>query len=138
MSPAPLSHLSLARIRGVLLIASLLLAADWLSKLTAPNLFNIIHNPHQPALWLLPAVATLSGLLLTLIPGRLPLLGLGCLLGGVSANLLDRALFGPVLDWIQLPLMGDNLFNLADLGIGLGGLLLLGCLPRVYRLLWRG
>lgn len=47
------------------------------------------------------------------------------ILGGGFSNLIDRILFGAVRDWIAFPLIPT--FNLADLAIGIGFLILVIC-----------
>lgn len=48
--------------------------------------------------------------------------GLGILIGGVIGNLVDRLLYGAVVDYLSFSLFGYNfpIFNIADIGIVLG------------------
>ena len=52
--------------------------------------------------------------------------GLGILIGGVIGNLVDRLLYGAVVDYLSFSLFGYNfpIFNIADIGIVLGFLVL--------------
>lgn len=46
-------------------------------------------------------------------------------LGGTVGNLVDRVLFGYVVDFIQLDFINFPIFNLADLSINMGALLII-------------
>lgn len=67
-------------------------------------------------------------------PSRLAAAGYGLILGGALGNLLDRALYGAVFDFLALHLGPMPLFvcNFADIAISAGVLLLLleSVLPR--------
>lgn len=58
---------------------------------------------------------------------RLRRLLLGLILGGAIGNLVDRALFGEVIDFIQIGVSGHYwpVFNIADVGVSVGATLLL-------------
>ncbi len=55
------------------------------------------------------------------------ILAFGLLYGGIIGNLLDRMLYGYVIDFIDFNIFGYNypVFNVADIGIVIGILLLL-------------
>jgi signal peptidase II len=53
------------------------------------------------------------------------LIGFGLMVGGGVGNLVDRARLGSVTDYIR---DGDRAFNLADLAIFVGGILVLAAL----------
>lgn len=58
--------------------------------------------------------------------GGLGALGAGLMLGGALGNLLDRLIYGAVVDYLKLLFMDFPVFNLADVAILLGaGLLVL-------------
>jgi len=68
--------------------------------------------------------------------GPLLLVGLSLICGGGASNLLDRVLFGgTVVDFVIVNLGGyrTGVFNLADVAIGLGAVLLL--VAAIWRLL---
>ena len=52
---------------------------------------------------------------------------LGLILGGAIGNLIDRTLFGEVIDFIEIGFMGHYwpVFNVADMGVSIGAVLLL-------------
>jgi signal peptidase II len=72
------------------------------------------------------ATLAVAGLLLFLArqgaTGRLVLVGFGLLIGGGLGNLVDRLRFGYVTDFI---LHGDRAFNLADVSIFVGTIMIL-------------
>ena len=75
------------------------------------------------------ALGALLAFFLTHLHRRLVWLPTGMLLGGAAGNLIDRARLGAVTDWIQLPHWPA--FNLADVCITLGVLVLIYVLERV-------
>ncbi|HUB36918.1 MAG TPA: signal peptidase II [Solirubrobacteraceae bacterium] len=85
----------------------------------------------QLAVTLLVSVALLALLAYFLTHSSRPLIWLpvGLLLGGALGNLLDRLREGYVVDFVKLPL-GWPPFNLADLSIVIGVLLLLLVIER--------
>jgi hypothetical protein len=113
----------LARFRGMLAIASAAFCLDWLSKAAAQAWLDpaaLVYNPEPAKLWLPVVLCAICALVAYLIPARLAVIGCGLALGGGSANMLDRALRGPVLDFIPEPdLFGrsDYYANLADVMI---------------------
>ena len=95
--------------------------------------FSLLANL-DPA-WVRPALIVVTiveiGALLCFIwylPGKGPApWGLGLILGGAAGNLIDRARFGYVIDFVDV-YRGDfhwPAFNLADAGITLGVILLI-------------
>lgn len=94
-----------------------IVAVDWLVKhgLVANSDLEYLTNDKDPAMWVLPAFTLLASLLLFIVPRRLTAVVVGLLGGGLFANLIDRALFGPVLDYIPAP--AGYWINLADFSI---------------------
>lgn len=73
------------------------------------------------------AVVLISWVALRLPPqDRLRRLFLGLILGGAVGNLIDRALHGEVIDFIQIGIHGHfwPVFNVADMGVTIGAVLL--------------
>ena len=71
------------------------------------------------------AVVALGYLLMSgRIPGRTLALCLGCIMGGAAGNLIDRILRGAVVDFIDIGAVSWRwpTFNVADIGITLGGI----------------
>lgn len=56
--------------------------------------------------------------------GRWPKLCVGAILGGALGNLLDRILYGYVIDMVAFSFVDFAIFNLADAAICVGGVLL--------------
>ncbi len=83
-------------------------------------------HPEMVALITL-ALILLAGLFLRRMRlGSLGALGAGLLLGGALGNLLDRLIYGAVVDYLKLLFIDFPVFNLADVAILLGaGLLVL-------------
>ena len=52
-------------------------------------------------------------------------LGIGMIIGGTAGNLLDRVLYGYVIDFIDLPFVDFPVFNMADVSINIGAAILL-------------
>lgn len=50
-------------------------------------------------------------------------LGLAVMAGGALSNLLERIFIGSVIDWIPVPFMDYLYFNLADVEISIGALI---------------
>ncbi|MBX6352205.1 MAG: signal peptidase II [Thermoflavifilum sp.] len=63
-------------------------------------------------------------------PGRTMQVALGLVLGGALGNLTDRILHGTVVDYVYLAFIHFPVFNLADVAIDAGAILLLWCLGR--------
>lgn len=142
------------------LAASLLLGrADGQSVLLIPNTlrFTLSHNrgalfglgndlPDPWRMILLTGFPLLALVAIAIFLGRVPLherfarLGLALILGGAAGNVLDRIIFGHVVDFIDVyagwqPAMGQLIewfgtnrwptFNIADIGLVTGACLLL-------------
>ncbi len=54
-----------------------------------------------------------------------PLISLSLILGGAAGNLIDRLFRGFVVDYIELCFINFPVFNLADIGITVGAVLLM-------------
>ena len=86
-----------------------------------------IFREHTWILTLISALASLIILVLLLrraLPGRLGQLALSLVLGGAVGNLIDRYFYGFVVDMFNLQFMNFAVFNVADIGISVGGVLL--------------
>jgi lipoprotein signal peptidase len=110
------------------LIVISVIAADWAVKLAVGQTgLEQIHNSRPAELWIVPALLVGGSLLVWLVPERRLLTSAAALcVGGGVANILDRALFGPVLDYIPFSWQGEGYYsNLADLAIAAGAILAL-------------
>lgn len=60
----------------------------------------------------------------------LKIISLGIMLGGIFGNLFDRILYNAVIDYLSFNIFSYSfpVFNLADIGITVGALLLIICL----------
>ena len=86
-----------------------------------------LFREHTWILTLISAVASLIILVLLLrqtMPGFLGQLALSLVLGGAVGNLIDRYLHGYVVDMFSLQFMDFAVFNVADIAISVGGVLL--------------
>ena len=63
--------------------------------------------------------------------GRWAELALMCILGGMAGNLFDRILFGYVVDMFDLLFVRFAIFNVADIFISLGAVML--CISLLFR-----
>ena len=71
------------------------------------------------------AVVVLLVLLLRrAIPSKLGMLSLSLLLAGAAGNFIDRLAFGYVTDMFQTTFMNFPVFNVADIGVVIGGFFL--------------
>jgi len=70
------------------------------------------------------AVALLVLLLRGVFPSGLGQLSLALVLGGAVGNLIDRAILGYVVDMFSLEFIDFAIFNVADIGVTIGGALL--------------
>lgn len=71
------------------------------------------------------AVVVLLVLLLRrAIPSKLGMLSLSLLLAGAAGNFIDRLAFGYVTDMFQTTFMNFPVFNVADIGVVVGGFFL--------------
>ena len=90
-------------------------------------------SEHTWVLTLLSAVVSV-GLVVAMAKRILPhwsgMLSLALLLGGAVGNLIDRALFGFVTDMFETTFMHFAIFNVADIGVVVGGILL--CLHVIF------
>ncbi len=88
---------------------------------------------------LLGIVSLLSSLLLLYLlwrdyfPHPLARFALALVLGGAVGNLIDRFLLGFVVDMFHLEFMQFAVFNVADIGVSVGGAILLVYLAFLYR-----
>ena len=76
-----------------------------------------LFNQHT---WVLVAVALAKKVL----PKPIGMLSLALLLGGAVGNFIDRLLFGFVTDMFATTFMNFPVFNVADIGVVVGGVLL--------------
>ncbi|MDF2839146.1 MAG: Lipoprotein signal peptidase [Evtepia sp.] len=80
--------------------------------------------------WLLALIsAVVAGILLVvllrgIVPSTLGQLSLALVLGGAVGNLIDRVWLGYVVDMFSLQFMNFAIFNVADIGVTVGGVLL--------------
>ena len=58
------------------------------------------------------------------IPSKLGMLSLSLLLAGAAGNFIDRLAFGYVTDMFQTTFMNFPVFNVADIGVVVGGFFL--------------
>ena len=108
------------------------------SQTFLPGLFDLTYIRNTGAAfsilrsqtWLLTvlsgvAVVVLLVLLLRrAIPSRLGMLSLSLLLAGAAGNFIDRLAFGYVTDMFQTTFMNFPVFNVADIGVVIGGFFL--------------
>lgn len=93
--------------------------------------FGLFSNDWQGAPWALSAVAVAVVILLMVWLHRthrlLPAVALGAVVGGAAGNIIDRARFGAVFDFIDIHYAGWHwpAFNLADSAITVGVVMLL-------------
>ncbi len=133
--------------KGMLLVAALVTAADQASKALARRMskpvtlipgvlglrycentgvaFSLLSGvPWLPAL-LSVAMIVLGALALRRYQrGRVSRLGAALVLGGAVGNLIDRALLGYVVDMVEVLAFHFAVFNVADIAICVGGALL--------------
>jgi signal peptidase II len=80
--------------------------------------------------WLLALVSAVAAVVILLallrdsFPHLLGQLALALILGGAVGNLIDRVRFGFVVDMFSLQFMNFAIFNVADIGVSIGGVLL--------------
>ena len=108
------------------------------SQTFLPGLFDLTYIRNTGAAfsilrsqtWLLTALsgaATVVLLVLLLrrtLPTRLGMLSLALLLAGAAGNFIDRLAFGYVTDMFETTFMHFPVFNVADIGVVIGGVLL--------------
>jgi signal peptidase II len=119
-----LSHLTLGAPIGV--IGHLL---EWNLIRNQGAAFGLLSG--QTVLFVVVAVAAVGGLLYSLRrrPGVWLQIGIGGILGGALGNLWDRLLGHGVVDFIDVTLW-SYIFNVADIGITLGAIVLIAALWR--------
>lgn len=113
---------------------------DYRESITIMPYFNFtyVHNPgaafsflaDQPGWqrWFFTAVSSIASIIFLVWMSKIPkmnkLLGIGValMLSGAVGNLIDRALFGYVIDFIDVIILGYNypVFNIADSAIFVG------------------
>lgn len=84
-------------------------------------------SEHTWLLSLISAMASIAVLVILLrgiFPHLLGKISLALLLGGAVGNLIDRVWFGYVVDMFSLQFMNFAIFNIADIGVTVGGVLL--------------
>ena len=80
--------------------------------------------------WILTALSGVVAVILAVIlvkkafPEKLAMFSMALLLGGAIGNFIDRALFGFVTDMFATTFMNFPVFNVADMGVVVGGVLL--------------
>ena len=108
------------------------------SQTLIPGLFDLTYIRNTGAafsilssstwiLTVLSGVATAVLLVLVLrraLPSRLGMLSLSLLLAGAAGNFIDRLAFGYVTDMFETVFMDFPVFNVADIGVVIGGFLL--------------
>lgn len=97
--------------------------------------FSLLSD-HTWLLTLLSAAASVTVAVLIakrLFPHRVGMIGLALVLGGAVGNLLDRVRLGYVVDMFETLFMNFAIFNIADMGIVIGGILVM-----VYLVFWYG
>lgn len=83
-------------------------------------------SKHTWLLGLISAAAVLVMLVLLLrgtFPNPMGQLALSLVLGGAFGNLIDRVFLGYVIDMFSLQFMNFAIFNIADIGVSVGGVL---------------
>ena len=97
-------------------------------------------SEHTWVLTLLSAVVSV-GILIVMAKGifddRLGRLSLALLLGGAVGNLIDRALFGFVTDMFETTFVHFAIFNVADICVVVGGVLLCIHVIRAFFQEWK-
>lgn len=134
-----------------LLLAAIIVAADRLIKVWAvrvlypvgfmdflPGILGLRYAENTGAAfslfsdmrWVLITVSALSSVLIVYIilsktlPTRLGMLGLAFVLGGAVGNLIDRVLYGYVVDLFEFEFVRFAIFNVADIFVTVGGVIL--------------
>ena len=109
-----------------------------------PNMLRLIYAENtgmafgmlsgQRWLLVLLSIAAVIIVVISLRPYQLGLwakLSLLCVMGGMTGNLLDRILFGYVVDMFDLMFIRFAIFNVADIFITLGAVML--CISLLFR-----
>ncbi|WP_337186170.1 signal peptidase II [Phenylobacterium sp.] len=93
--------------------------------------FGLFQARHDLMRWAMVAFSVVVGVTLAVWARKqtrwLPAVGLGLIVGGALGNAVDRALFGAVIDFIDVSRLGffPWIFNVADSGITVGVILIL-------------
>jgi lipoprotein signal peptidase len=123
--PGPFWAEYLARLRVLAVVGAVFFALDQISKLVAAALDPrwYVHNPKPHAGWWIPIAMALA---VCLLPGRRFAAAGGLWVGGAAGNVLDLYVWpGGVPDFIHTP-WPHGIWNLADLFILSGAVLLAG------------
>lgn len=69
------------------------------------------------------------------ITNKLEILSLGMIMGGLVGNLIDRLLYGYVIDYLSFTFLGYSfaIFNIADIGIVIGTIIYIIFILRVKK-----
>ena len=97
--------------------------------------FSLLSD-HTWLLILLSAAASIGVTILIVrrfFPHRVGMIGLALVLGGAVGNLIDRVRLGYVVDMFETLFMNFAIFNVADVGIVIGGILVM-----CYLVFWYG
>lgn len=108
------------------------------SQTFLPGLFDLTYIRNTGAAfsilrsqtWLLTVLSGIAVVVLLVlllrraIPSKLGMLSLSLLLAGAAGNFIDRLAFGYVTDMFQTTFMNFPVFNVADIGVVVGGFFL--------------
>ena len=108
------------------------------SQTFIPGLFDLTYIRNTGAAfsilrsqtWLLTVLSGIAVVVLLVlllrraIPSKLGMLSLSLLLAGAAGNFIDRLAFGYVTDMFQTTFMNFPVFNVADIGVVIGGFFL--------------
>ena len=108
------------------------------SQTFLPGLFDLTYIRNTGAAfsilrsqtWLLTVVSGIAVVVLLVLllrrtlPSKLGMLSLSLLLAGAAGNFIDRLAFGYVTDMFQTTFMNFPVFNVADIGVVVGGFFL--------------
>ena len=108
------------------------------SQTFIPGLFDLTYIRNTGAAfsilrsqtWLLTVLSGIAVVVLLVlllrraIPSKLGMLSLSLLLAGAAGNFIDRLAFGYVTDMFQTTFMNSPVFNVADIGVVIGGFFL--------------
>ena len=108
------------------------------SQTFIPGLFDLTYirntgaafSIFSSATWLLTVLSGVATVVLLVLlvrralPTRLGMVSLSLLLAGAAGNFIDRLAFGYVTDMFETTFMNFPVFNVADIGVVIGGVLL--------------
>lgn len=108
------------------------------SQTFIPGLFDLTYirntgaafSIFSSATWLLTVLSGVATVVLLVLlvrralPTRLGMFSLSLLLAGAAGNFIDRLAFGYVTDMFETTFMNFPVFNVADIGVVIGGVLL--------------